>query len=96
MKSTSVYTVLLGLVLLGGSCKKSQDTVAPATCTNVDKLAEAYSNSLKAYVVSQTKANCDAFKKAGNDYITAASSCPGVTVASINDARESLKSIVCQ
>ncbi len=96
MKITRLAVLFLSLILLGGSCKKGEDTVAPGNCSNVEKLAEAYTNSLRAYLTSQTKANCDAFKKAGNDYITAASSCPGVTVASINDARESLKNIVCQ
>ncbi len=95
MKNRPIYAVLLGLVLLGGSCKKSQDTVGPDACTNAQKLATAYSNSLNVYLASQTKANCDAFKKAGNEYISAAGSCPGVTQAAIDDARNSIKS-ACQ
>lgn len=95
MKITRMSLALISLVLLGGSCKKNDD-VAPTTCSQVDVRAKAFSDALTAYSVSPTKANCDAFKKAGNDYISSAANCPGVSAADIANARSSLANITCQ
>jgi len=94
MKITRISVALISLVLLGGSCKKNAD-VAPATCSQIDVRAQAFSDAVKAYSVSQTKANCEAFKKAGNDYISAAANCPGVSATDIASARNSINSTTC-
>ena len=96
MKTLRVHALLPGLILLGGSCKKKEDEVAPATCNDITRLATVYSNSITAYTSSPTKANCEAFKVAANNYINAAANCPGVLQADITSARTSIKDIVCQ
>lgn len=96
MKITRFHALLLCLVLLGGSCKKKEDTVAPGNCNDLTRLATAYSNSVKTYATSPTKANCDAFKAAADSYITAAGSCPGALQADIVSARASIKDVICQ
>lgn len=95
MKITRISLALISLVLLGGSCKKNAD-VAPTTCSQIDVRAQAYSDAVKTYSISPTKANCEAFKKAGNDYISSAANCPGVSATDNASARSSLAGITCQ
>ncbi len=96
MKSTSVYTILLGLVLLGGSCKKGEDNVTPGDCGALAQRLDALTSAAVAFSNNATKTNCEAYRKAANDYINSATGCPGVSAADIADARASIKDIVCQ
>lgn len=96
MKNPFIYAVMLSLVLLGGSCKKNNDAVTPADCGNLSKRLDALVLSATTYGNNPTKANCEAYKKAANEYISSASGCPGVSAKDIADARADVNSTVCQ
>lgn len=96
MKTTRLSVLFLSLVLLGGSCKKGEDAVTPMDCSGTSKRADTVTSTATAFSNNPTKVNCEAFRKAANDYINAVSGCPGVTAADIADARASIKDVVCQ
>jgi len=95
MKITRLAVLFLSLILLGGSCKKGEDTVAPGNCGAISQRTDALTSAAVAFSNSATKANCEAYKKAATDYINSATGCPGVLAADIADARASVRDIVC-
>lgn len=96
MNATRIFVALTSLVLLGGSCKKSEADPTPDVCSALDQRASAISTAATTYSTNPSKANCDAYKKAVSDYIDAAANCPGVSQTDINNARNSVRDIVCQ
>lgn len=93
---TRLYGIALGLVLVGGSCKKDSDDLGPDTCAQTGQRADALAQVATTYGTNPTKANCEAYRKAVNDYLDAASKCPTVSERDITNARNSVNALNCQ
>lgn len=93
---TRLYVALLGCVAIGGSCKKDSDSVGTNSCAQIQQRAADVTQAATAYSTSLTKANCEAYKKAVNDYLSSAANCPTVTQADITQARNSINSLDCK
>jgi hypothetical protein len=78
--------VVAAMVMAVASCKKTKDAI------NCVDAAKKYSDASNAYFQSQTKANCDAYKAALNDYMN--SSC--VTPEQKAVLQASAEAITCQ
>lgn len=93
---TNLYALGTALVLLGGSCKKDDNPVGPDACALASQRAEAISGVANAYATNPSQANCEAYRKAANDFLDAAARCPTVSQADIASARQSVNTLNCQ
>lgn len=81
--------VLSAILFVSGSCKKA--VLDPAAAC--EKAAEAYTNSISAYVTNPTNVkNCQAFIAAAKTFIN---DCPTISAADKKNAEASLATVKC-
>lgn len=93
---TSRFTLIVSVALLAGACKKESDSVGPDACNRASERANAVTAAAQTYAGSPTRANCEAYRRAANDFLDAAGRCTTVTQAQINDARNAVNALNCQ
>lgn len=93
---TRLFISLLGFSLIAvSSCKKAADPISN-NCEQASKKANDIAAAAQAYASSQTRATCEAYKKALNDYITAVDRCTNIPQSQINQYRQDVNRLTCQ
>ena len=96
MKKSNVFVqkLIATLIVLSIiSCGKNG--VTGVDTHKCEAKAKAVSDATTLYTSSPTKTNCEAFKKALQDYVNEGGGC-GVSTIDLDNARKSIEALTCQ
>jgi hypothetical protein len=85
--------LLLGTPLLLG-CSRGADPTSNA-CERATKAGQDLETAATQYTTSQTRANCEAYKRAANEFLTQADRCADIPRSQIDATRQSIQNITC-
>jgi uncharacterized protein YaaR (DUF327 family) len=89
-----LFPLALGLLFLFSSCGKDG---GGKNCneTNITKSSDAIVSAATKFSSDPSKANCEAYKQALNDYLDVVDGCTLANQAQVDQARNSLNALTC-